>query len=142
MPARASFSYAIIRVVPRVDRGEFVNAGVVLHCPERGYLGAVVALDPARALQLFPDVDLPAIERHLALFAPLSAGDPGVGPLAQLSLSERFHWMVAPRSTIVQISPVHTGLTDDPPATLAHLVDLLVRPPAPPLTGSSGAGSR
>ena len=127
MPAPASFSYAVIRVVPRVDREEFVNAGVVLHCPGKAYLGAQVALDAQRLRHLFPGVDLPAVQRHLALFAPLCAGDAAAGPLAQLSLSEPFHWMVAPRSTIVQISPVHTGVTDDPAALLAHLVDVLVR---------------
>jgi hypothetical protein len=127
MPAPASFSYAVIRVVPRVDREEFINAGVVLHCPGRGYLGAQVALDARRLHHLFPGVDLPAVQRHLALFAPLCAGDAAAGPLAKLSLSERFHWMVAPRSTIVQISPVHAGVTDDPAALLAHLVDVLVR---------------
>jgi hypothetical protein len=127
MPAPASFSYAVIRVVPRVDREEFINAGVVLHCPGRGYLGAQVALDAQRLHHLFPGVDLPAVQRHLALFAPLCAGDAAAGPLAKLSLSERFHWMVAPRSTIVQISPVHAGVTDDPAALLAHLVDVLVR---------------
>ena len=129
MPAPASFSYAVIRVVPRVERGEFINAGVVLHCPGRGFLGAQVALDVDRLLQLYPHVDVAAVQRHLDLFVPLCAGDAAAGPLAQLSLSERFHWVVAPRSTIVQISPVHTGLTDDPPAQLAHLVDELVRPP-------------
>jgi hypothetical protein len=129
MPAPASFSYAVIRVVPRVDREEFVNAGVVLHCPERAYLGAQVALDPARLLQLAPDVDLDAVQRHLDLFAPLCAGDPAAGPLAKLSLSERFHWVVAPRSTIVQISAVHTGITQDPGAQLGHLLEILVRTP-------------
>lgn len=129
MPAPASFSYAVIRVVPRVDREEFINAGVVLHCPAKGYLDAQVALDPARLLHLFPGVDLAAVQRHLDLFAPLCAGAATAGPLAKLSLSERFHWVVAPRSTIVQISPVHSGLTDDPAAQLEHLLDVLVRPP-------------
>ena len=128
MPERVSYSYAVIRVVPRVEREEFVNAGVVLHCPAKSYLGAHVALDADRLLQLYPQIDLGAVQRHLDLFAPLCAGDAAAGPLAKLSLSERFHWVVAPRSTIVQISPVHTGLTADPHAQLAHLVDSLVRP--------------
>jgi hypothetical protein len=131
MPAPASFSYAVIRVVPRVDREEFINAGVVLHCPARGYLGAQVALDPGRLRQLFAGVDLGAVQRHLDLFAPLCAGDAAAGPLASLSQSERFHWVVAPRSTIVQISAVHSGLTEDPAAQLAHLMDVLVRPGTP-----------
>ena len=130
MHARVSYSYAVIRVVPRVEREEFVNAGVVLHCPARRYLGARVVLDRQRLLLLFPEVDLDTVERHLRLFDPLCAGDAAAGPLAQLSVSERFHWAVAPRSTIVQISPVHAGLTDDPAAELEHLVDVLVRPPA------------
>jgi hypothetical protein len=130
MPVAASFSYAVIRVVPRVEREEFVNAGVVLHCPEMGYLGAQVLLDPRRLLQLHPEVDLATVQRHLDLFVPFCAGDAAAGPLAKLTLSERFHWVVAPRSTIVQVSPVHTGLTRDPEAELAHLVEVLVRPPA------------
>jgi hypothetical protein len=132
MPAPASFSYAVIRVVPRVDREEFINAGVVLHCPGKGYLAAEVALDSERLRRLFPDIDLASVERHLALFVPLCAGDATAGPLAKLSQSERFHWVVAPRSTIVQISPVHSGLTLDPAGQLAHLVDVLVRPPGTP----------
>ena len=129
MPAPVSFSYAVIRVVPRVDREEFINAGVVLHCPERAYLGAGVVFDPARLLHLFPEADVATIRRHLDLFAPLCAGEAAAGPLAKLSLSERFHCLVSPRSTIVQVSPVHTGLTNDPEAELAHLVDVLARPP-------------
>jgi hypothetical protein len=137
MPARVSYSYAVIRVVPRVEREEFLNAGVVLHCPARRYLGARVALDEQRLLQLFPEVDLDTVERHLRLFDSLCAGEAAAGPLAKLSASERFHWAVAPRSTIVQISPVHAGLTHDPAAELEHLVDVLVRAPA----GSGAAAS-
>jgi hypothetical protein len=142
VPAPASFSYAVIRVVPRVEREEFVNAGVILHCPERGYLGAQVDLDPARLVQLHPEVDLAAVQRHLDLFAPLCSGDAAAGPLAKLSLSERFHWMVAPRSTIVQVSPVHTGITQDPRSQLAHLVDVLVRPPTTTPSGTGPAPRR
>jgi hypothetical protein len=127
VPARTSFSYAVIRVVPRVERQEFVNAGVVLHCPERRYLGADMALDEARLLAAFPGVDLEAVNSHLRVICQLCAGDPAAGPLAALPASERFHWVVAPRSTIVQPSEVHAGLTDDPAAALAHLVDSMVR---------------
>lgn len=126
MPARVSFNYALIRVVPRVEREEFLNAGVILHCPEQRYLGAAVAFDHARLRLLHPDADLDLIDRHLRLFVPLCAGETAAGPLAAMPLSERFHWAVAPRSTIVQISPVHAGLTEDPAAELAHLLTTLI----------------
>ncbi|HEY0714906.1 MAG TPA: DUF3037 domain-containing protein [Polyangia bacterium] len=131
MPARAAYSYAILRVMPRVERDEYINAGAVVHCPERRYLAAAVALDEARLLQLFPGADLPAINRHLMAIADLCAGAEAAGPLATLSMSERFHWAVAPRSTMVQASPLHSGLTDDPAAALVHLVDTMVRLPPP-----------
>jgi hypothetical protein len=127
MPA-AAYSYAIVRVVPRVERGEFVNAGVVLHCPERGFLAARAALDRERVLLLHPEADLVAIESHLQALQALCAGDKaGAGPLAALPLSERFHWAVAPRSTIIQTSPVHGGVTEDPAAALEHLLQTVVR---------------
>jgi hypothetical protein len=129
VPARVSYSYALIRVMPRVERDEFINAGVVLHCPERRYLGAAVALDEARLLQLHPGADLGAISRHLAALTALCAGDRTAGPLAALSTSERFHWAVAPRSTMVQPSPLHSGLTEDPAAALAHILATMVRLP-------------
>jgi hypothetical protein len=129
MPARVSFSYAVIRVVPRVDRQEIVNVGVVLHCPQRAFLDAGVAVDDARLRAAFPGIDLDAVANHLRVICQMCAGDPAAGPLAALPLSERFHWVVAPRSTIVQPSVVHAGLTDDPRATLEHLVDSMVRLP-------------
>jgi Protein of unknown function (DUF3037) len=128
MPAH-DFDYAVIRVVPRVDRDEFINAGVILYCRAVDFLAARTALDPARLAALFPaaSADLEAIESALAVFPRICAGDPTAGPIARMRLAERFHWLVAPRSTIVQVSPVHSGLCADPAAMLDHLVDKMVR---------------
>ena len=126
MPA-SPFQYAIVRVVPRVERGECLNAGVVLFCRPRRFLAAQVALDEARLRALAPDVDLDAVHTHLDALRRIAAGDAAAGPIAALPPSERFHWLVAPASTIIQCSPVHTGLTDDPEHELEHLLDRLVR---------------
>ena len=131
MHARSSFDYAVVRVVPRVDREEFVNAGVVLFCLERDYLGAGVELDPARVRALDPGADLATIEQHLAVIPRVCAGGPEAGPIGKLSARERFHWLVAPRSTVLQLSPVHAGLCEDPAQALEHLMDTMVRPPRP-----------
>lgn len=108
----ASFDYAILRVVPRVERQEFINAAVVVYCPEQKYLAARVRLDPARIQALWPSADLDLIRQHLEAVPRICAGDASAGPIAQLSLGERFHWLTAPRSTIIQPSPVHTGVCD------------------------------
>lgn len=129
MRARSSFSYAVLRVVPRVEREEFVNAGVVLHCPERRFLGARIELDEERLLRMAPGFDVAGARRHLEVIQELCAGRSSAGPLAALPVSERFHWVVAPRSTIVQTSAVHAGLTEDPEATLQHLLVTMVRLP-------------
>ena len=126
MPERDGFQYAIVRVVPRVERGEFLNAGVVLFCRRRGFLAARTALDAAALQALAPGCDGEEIRALLATIEKVAAGDPAGGPIAALEPSERFHWMTAPASTIVQPSPVHTGLTDDPAAELEHLFDRLV----------------
>ena len=125
---RSAFDYAIVRVVPRVERGESINAGVVLSCPTRDYLAAQIALDHARLRALAPDVDCDELERALALYPLIAAGDPAGGPIAALPRSERFHWLVSPRSTIVQPSGTHAGLCEDPSATLAKLIERLVLP--------------
>ena len=125
-PARSPFQYAILRVVPRVERGECFNAGVVLHCRPRRFLAARVALDETRLRALAPDADAAAVDAHLQSLARIAAGDPGGGPIATLDASERFHWLVSPSSTIVQPSDVHTGLSDDPATTLDHLFEVLV----------------
>ncbi len=126
MPGRSPFQYAIVRVVPRVERGECVNAGVVLFCRPRGFLAARTALDEQRVRALDPDADLAVVRDHLEAFVRVAAGAPDAGPMARLEASERFHWLVAPSSTVLQCSPVHTGLTDDPEAELDRLVARLV----------------
>jgi hypothetical protein len=126
VPAQSSFDYAAVRVVPRVDREEFVNAGVILFCLERDFLGARVELDRARVCALFPGADLAAIEEHLLAIPRICAGGAGSGPIGRLSRRERFHWLVAPRSTVLQVSPVHSGTCEDPARALDHLFDRLV----------------
>jgi hypothetical protein len=121
------FQYAIVRVVPRVERGECVNAGVVLFCRPRQFLDVRMALDEARLLALAPDVDRDGVRGHLDALRRIAEGDQTAGPIAALPASERFHWLVAPSSTIIQCSPVHTGLTDDPEGDLERLVAQLVR---------------
>jgi hypothetical protein len=129
MPALSSFDYAIIRVVPRVEREEFVNAGVILFCRARSFLGAAIAIDRDRLAALDPSADIEEVERQLALIPLICSGEPEGGSIAELSPSQRFHWLVSPRSTVIQASPVHTGLTGDPEAALAHLVNTMVREP-------------
>ena len=128
MHARSSFDYAIVRVVPRVERGEFVNAGVVLFCRTRRFLAARIELDRARLAALAPWLDLDEIEQHLAVFPLVAAGGPQGGPIGLLPQADRFHWLVAPRSTVIQFSPVHMGLCHDPAAALDELAVRLVRP--------------
>ena len=126
MPA-ASFDYAIIRVVPCVEREEFLNVGVILYCRAQRFLEARIALDKARLAALAPSLDLADIEKHLALIPRICAGDGG--PVGQLSQPERFDWLVNPRSTSIQVSPVHTGLCSNPAAMLDHLLRTMVLPP-------------
>lgn len=132
MPARSSFDYAVVRVVPHVERGEFLNAGVILLSREHGFLAARVALDPARLRALAPDVDaatLAELSTHVEAIPRIAAGDPQAGPIARMTQAERFHWLTAPRSTTVQVSEVHSGLCDDPAAALDRLFAALVVPP-------------
>jgi hypothetical protein len=117
------FEYALIRVVPRVERGEAINAGVIVYSQQHRYLAARIELDEDRLLVLDPGVDLSAVRASLAAFTKACTE----GPLAGRPLGERFRWLTAPRSTIVQPGPVHTGLTTDPAAELDHLFDTLVR---------------
>jgi hypothetical protein len=124
---RSPYQYAIVRVVPRVDRGECLNAGVVLLCRSRAFIGARTELDEGRLAALAPDVDPATVRPHLAAIERIARGDPAGGPMAALSAAERFHWLVSPASTIIQPSEVHTGLTDDPAAELEHLFATLVR---------------
>jgi len=124
--ASGSYDYAVLRVAPSVEREEFVNAGVVLHCPERAYLACRVHLDERRLRALWPSLDLDLIRQHLDAFPRIAAGDPDAGPIAQLSRRERFQWLVSPRSTIIQVSPVHTGMCDAPETTLDEIFRRLV----------------
>lgn len=129
MPERDAFQYAIWRVVPDVERGEAVNAGVVVYCRRRSFLAARAELDEPRLRALAPGVDAAAVRRHLDGLVRVAAGDPEAGAVAALPQSERFGWLTAASSTIVQPSPIHTGLCDDPEALLDRLFDRLVAPP-------------
>lgn len=126
MPERSSYDYAIIRVVPRVERGECINAGVILFSRPRAFLGVLIHLDEARLLALASDIDLQVVREQLHLIDLIGAGKREAGSLARMSLSERFHWLVSPRSTIIQTSAVHSGLCSDPEAALKHLLETMV----------------
>jgi hypothetical protein len=126
VPEAEAFAYAVIRVVPRLERGESANAGVLLFCRTRDYLAARTQVPTDRLRALDPDVDLGAVARHLRTVELIAAGDPAGGPMAEEPPSARFHWLVAPASTIVQPSEVHTGLLSDPAATLDRLFAQLV----------------
>jgi Protein of unknown function (DUF3037) len=126
---RNQFQYAIVRVVPDIARGECVNAGVVLLCRTKRYLGARVALDAARLAAIAPDLAPADVQSHLDAIVRIAAGDPDGGPIARLGLAERFHWLVAPSSTIIQASEAHTGLCHDPATELDHLFETLVASP-------------
>jgi len=153
MTAAEAFEYAVLRVIPRVDRGEAMNAGVVLYCRPRRYLGARLALDEGVLLALDPEADVPGVHRALAAMArvcgepaagergtraagarelsarELSAREPGTGAAGAQDIGRRFRWLTAPRSTVVQAGPVHTGLTRDPEAEIDGLLRALVLRP-------------
>jgi hypothetical protein len=126
-----TYDYAVIRVVPRVEREEFVNAGVIVSCPERKYLEAAIELDEARLVALDPSIDLEAVRAHLAAIPAICAGGEAAGAIGRLTPKERFRWLTAPRSTIVQTSPAHAGRSDDPAALIEHLLATMVRPARP-----------
>lgn len=134
--SRAPFQYAVLRVIPSLERGEAINAGVVVFCRPRRYLAARVALDEARLAALAPGADVEAIRERLDVLERVAAGDETAGPIARMEQSERFHWLAAPSSTVIQPGPVHTGLCDAPDAVLDRLFTQLVAPPegavAPP----------
>ena len=123
---RNAFQYAIVRVLPHVERGECLNVGVILLCRTRRYLGARITLNEGRLAAFAPDLDPATIRPHLDAIERVAAGDPAAGPIARLSQPERFHWLVAPASTIIQASEVHSGLCNDPAAELDHLIATLV----------------
>jgi Protein of unknown function (DUF3037) len=123
------FSYAVYRVVPRVERGERINVGVVVFCRPRGYLAARTGLDEARLAALWPGLDPAEVRAHLAAIERVAAGEAGAGPIAGLDATGRFHWLVSPSSTIIQPSAVHTGLCADPAGELDRLFEALVELP-------------
>jgi hypothetical protein len=125
---RVPFEYAVLRVVPRVDRGESMNAGVLLYCQTRDFLGARVHLDAGRLRALDRSADPAAVEHALRTAAGVCGAEPTAGPAGEEDPGRRFRWLTAPRSTVVQPGPVHTGLTDDPEAELEHLLEVLVLP--------------
>ncbi len=139
MPVPCAFDYAVVRVVPHVEREEFINAGVIVFCPEHHYLAARIELDGARLLALAPDVDLDLVRRHLEAIPLICNGGPASGPIGALPLRERWHWLVAPRSTILQTSPAHVGVCESPEVWLERLIDRVVRAPRPRAHGISGA---
>ena len=129
--SRSPFAYTVLRAVPRVERGEFINVGVVLFCREKRFLGARIGLDADRLAALSPECEAAGIRTQLEAIVRVAEGDADAGPIARLSQSARFHWISSPHSTIVQRSEAHTGLTDDPAATLEHLFRTLVAAPEP-----------
>jgi hypothetical protein len=127
VPAECSFDYAIVRVVPRVERGEFLNAGVIVFCPTKDFLEARIELDEARLLALAPAIDVQLVQSHLDVIPRVCRGGEDAGPIGALPLRARWHWLVAPRSTIIQTSPVHAGVADDLLGALESLFTKLVR---------------
>ena len=127
MPAEYTYDYAIIRLVPRVERGERINVGVILSCVDVEFLEARIELDAPRLLALDPALDLEAIRAGLATIPAVCAGGPAAGPIGSLSPRDRFRWLVSPRSTVIQTSSVHTGRTADPTAAIEHLLRTMVR---------------
>jgi hypothetical protein len=124
-----SYDYAVIRVVPRVERAEFVNAGVIVWCAATDVLEARIELNESRARAIDPSLDIEAIRKHLNSIVVICAGGPDAGAIGKLSKRERFDWLVAPRSTVIQTSSVHTGRCTDLQSTLDRLLDAMVRPP-------------
>jgi hypothetical protein len=127
MPAQNSFDYVIVRIVPHEERGEFINVGVMLYCRALGFLETRIAFDEKRLTALDSDADVAMVRRYLDAIPLICAGDPTAGPISKLSQGERFFWLAAPRNTIVQTSPLHTGLCDDPAVALEHLLATMVK---------------
>jgi hypothetical protein len=130
VPADYTYDYSIVRVVPRVDRGEQINVGVILSCPDIDFLDARIELDEAVLLAVDPAIDIATVRANLAMIPAVCRGGPDAGPIGELPPRGRFRWLVSPRSTIIQPSPVHTGRTSDPSACLEHLMDRVVRRPS------------
>ncbi|MEO6863353.1 MAG: DUF3037 domain-containing protein [Microcoleus sp.] len=127
MPDRCLYDYAIIRVVPKVDREEFINVGAIVSCGSKKFLEARIEIDQERLRAIDSTLDMELIRNHLAVIPVICAGGPESGAIGQLPHRERFHWLVAPRSTIVQTSRVHTGFCENLPSAIEHLLDRMVR---------------
>jgi len=128
VPDHSTYDYAVIRVVPRVEREEFVNVGVIVSCPSHSFLECRIEMDEARVRALDPGVDIEAVRRYLEIIPLICRGGDAAGAIGKLSARERFHWLLAPRSTVIQMSAAHTGRCTDPAALLDHLVATMVRP--------------
>jgi hypothetical protein len=135
VPGRNPYLYAILRLVPSIERGEAINAGVVLLCRSSGFFGVRIELDPDRLAALSPATNKEDVEDFLAGIQRIAAGDSSAGPIGSFSEAEKFHWLTAPSSTIVQPSPVHTGMCDDPVEELEKLFQTLVKRPSPEAVG-------
>ena len=127
MPDHNTYDYAVIRVIPKVEREEFVNVGVIVSCPACEFLDAAIEVDETRLKAIDSALDLETIRNHLAAIKLICAGGDDAGPIGKLTQRERFHWLVAPRSTIIQTSPVHSGYCAEPSVALEHLLETLVR---------------
>ena len=132
MPDPCTYDYALVRVVPRVERGEFVNVGAIVSSDAEAFLEARFAVDEARLMALDPHIDLAAVHGALAAIAAVCIGGDGAGAIGRMALRERFHWLVAPRSTMIQTSAVHTGRCSDLESSIESVLDRLVRPLRPP----------
>jgi hypothetical protein len=121
-----SFDYAVLRVVPRVDREEFINAGVIVFCLQQQFLQARIYIDENRLKALWPEIDVECVQRRLQAFLKICDGDLSAGPIARLTRRERFHWLVAPRSTIIQVSPVHSGICEAPEKAIDRIFQQLL----------------
>jgi hypothetical protein len=129
MHERFVFDYAVVRVVPRVDRGELLNAGVIVFSPTAGFLDCRIEIDHARLLALAPSIDIAVVESYLEAIPKICAGGGEAGSIGDLPQRARFHWLVAPRSTVIQTSAVHSGVHEDPRVALEGLFEKLVRTP-------------
>jgi hypothetical protein len=126
MPDSHLFEYAVLRVVPRVEREEFLNIGIILYCPKQKFLQTLFTLDEARLNTLFPGMDIPELQQHLVAFQAVTVGGPAAGPIGALDIASRFRWLTATRSTVLQTSKVHPGFCSDPAAAIQRLHDQLV----------------
>jgi hypothetical protein len=127
VPGECTYDYAVVRVVPRVERGEMINVGVILSCPDLDFLDARIELNESRLRALDASLDIDLTRANLEMIPRICRGGPDAGAIGALPQRSRFHWLVSPRSTIIQTSPVHTGRTADPAALLERLVDKMVR---------------